>query len=352
MSLQQALSKVLGGSDLTRGEAREAMKDLMSGRAKPTQIAAFLVALRMKGETVEEVTAFAEVMREFAIRVEPEVDRAMMDTCGTGGDRIKTFNVSTCAAFVVAAAGIPVAKHGNRSVTSKAGSADVLEVLGARISLEPAEVKSSIERIGFGFIFAPKFHPAMRYATPVRRELGVRTVFNILGPLTNPAFVKTQLLGVYDAALTEKVAQVLQRLGCERAMVVHGLDGLDEISTLGPTKISELRNGRVESYVVQVEDFGIRRAKPSELLGGNAEENAKILLRILRGQERGARRDIVLLNAGAALKVGGLVKDIKEGLEVASQLIDSGKAYQKLVEFLTETGGDIQQLRKMELAAC
>lgn len=343
---------MLGGSDLTRGEAREAMKDLMSGRAKPTQIAAFLVALRMKGETVEEVTAFAEVMREFAIRVEPEVDRAMMDTCGTGGDRIKTFNVSTCAAFVVAAAGIPVAKHGNRSVTSKAGSADVLEVLGARISLEPAEVKSSIERIGFGFIFAPKFHPAMRYATPVRRELGVRTVFNILGPLTNPAFVKTQLLGVYDAALTEKVAQVLQRLGCERAMVVHGLDGLDEISTLGPTKISELRNGRVESYVVQVEDFGIRRAKPSELLGGNAEENAKILLRILRGQERGARRDIVLLNAGAALKVGGLVKDIKEGLEVASQLIDSGKAYQKLVEFLTETGGDIQQLRKMELAAC
>ncbi|MEM3722961.1 MAG: anthranilate phosphoribosyltransferase [Candidatus Hadarchaeales archaeon] len=344
--LRAMIEKLLLLQDLSREEAEEAMKCIMKGEATEAQMAAFLTALRLKGETVEEITAFAGVMREFATKIYPS-RRPLVDTCGTGGDRIKTFNVSTAAMFVVAGAGIAVAKHGNRSVTSRAGSADVVEALGVRIDLPPAEVERCIDEIGLGFMFAPLFHPAMKQVAKVRREMGIRTVFNILGPLTNPAGATSQLLGVFDGALTEKIAEVLLKLGSERAMVVHGIDGLDEISTLGKTMIAEVKGGKVFSRVIQPEDFGMKRAAPEDLAGMTAEENAKILLRVLKG-EKGPRRDIVVLNAAAAIAVGGLVEDIIEGIPVAEESIDSGEAYRKLRELVEATGGNLETLRKME----
>lgn len=345
--MQVAIGKLIERKELTEAEAGDAMKCIMSGQATQAQIGSFLTALRMKGETIAEISTFARVMREFAVRINPKVDGVLVDTCGTGGDKIKTFNVSTAAMFVAAAAGVTIAKHGNRSVTSKAGSADVIEALGARIDLPPPEVQRMIEMIGIGFMFAPLFHGAMKHAIGPRREMGARTVFNILGPLTNPAGAQAQLMGVYDAALTEKLAHVLGRLGCRRAMVVHGLDGLDEISTIGKTRISELSDGEVKTYLVAPEDFGIKRVRPTDLAGGDADENAMILLKVLAGEE-GPRRDIVLLNAAAAIVVSGKASGLHEGLALAARAIDSGRAYEKVVQFIKATGGNIEKLRLLE----
>ena len=347
-AMKHIISKLVNGKDLTEAEAEAAMKCVMSGEATQAQISSFLTALRMKGETIQEVTAFARVMREFAARITPKVDDILVDTCGTGGDKIKTFNVSTAAMFVAAGAGIRIAKHGNRSVTSKAGSADVVEAMGVQIDLPPEEVQRCIETIGIGFMFAPRFHGAMKYATPVRREMGIRTVFNVLGTLTNPAGAQAQVMGVFDGALTEKLARVLGRLGCKRAMVVHGLDGLDEISTLGETQISELDNGKVRTYKLKPEDLGIERTNIESIAGKDLAENTRMLLRVLRG-ERGPRRDIVLLNAAAAMLVGGKASDLREGLAVAADAIDSGRAYEKVAQLVEATGGDIQKLRDWEV---
>lgn len=345
--VQNAIEKLVQRRDLTDVEAEEAMKCIMSGEATQAQIGSFLTALRMKGETVGEITAFARVMREFAARISPDVDGTLVDTCGTGGDKIKTFNVSTAAMFVAAGTGVPIAKHGNRSVTSKAGSADVIEALGVRIDLPPEEVQRCIEEIGIGFMFAPRFHGAMKHAIGPRREMGIRTVFNILGPLTNPAGVRAQVIGVYDVVLTEKLAHVLKNLGCKRAMVVHGLNGLDEISTLGRTKISELEGRRIKTYEVKPEDFGINRTDAESIAGKDLDENVRILLKVMRG-ERGPRRDIVLLNAAAAITVGGKAKNIREGLKIAADAVDSGRAYEKVVQLVEATGGDVQKLKNWE----
>jgi anthranilate phosphoribosyltransferase len=344
--IRKAIAKLVNFQDLEAEEARKTMREIMSGQATPAQIASFLTALRMKGETVEEIFSLASVMREFCLKVKPKVPGRLVDTCGTGGDRIKTFNISTASMFVAASAGVLIAKHGNRSVTSKVGSADVLEFLGAKIDLSPPEVERCIEEVGIGFMFAPVFHPSMKHALLPRKEIGIRTVFNILGPLTNPAGVKGQVLGVFDAALTEKLCYVLQRLGCERAMVVHGIDGLDEISTLGVTKVSELKNSKVETYELTPEELGITRAKPEDLSGGGVEENAKILVEILKGK-KGPKRDIVLLNAAAAIVVSGICDELKEAIEVAREGIDSGMAYQKLIDFVEATGGDSSIVRKL-----
>ena len=329
--MNRFINKLIDGEDLDSGEAEEAMKLIMSGNATDAQIGSCLTALRLKGETVDEISACAGVMRAFAERIDPKVDGTLVDTCGTGGDKIKTFNISTISAFVIAGAGIPIAKHGNRSVTSKAGSADLLEALGVRMDMAPKEAKKAIEDIGIGFMFAPIFHKAMKYAIGPRKEIGIRTVFNVLGPLTNPANAKAQVLGVYDATLTEKMAGVLANLGTEKALVVHGLGGLDEISTFGETKVSELKDGVVDTYNIKPEDFGIGRATPEELSGGDAKQNADIAAGLLKDKEKGAKRDIVLLNSAAGIYVGGMADSIADGISAAEESIDSGAAYDKLV---------------------
>ena len=329
--ITEALKKVIEFKDLDEKEAEEVMKEIMSGNATPTQIAAILTALRMKGETIEEITAFAKIMREFSLKINPDVPK-LLDTCGTGGDNLNTFNISTATAFVVSVY-VPVAKHGNKAVSSKSGSADVLEALGVNLNVPIERVKESIEKIGIGFLFAPNFHPAMKYATPVRRELGIRTVFNVLGPLTNPANANYQLMGVYDEALTEKLANVLKNLGLKGALVVHG-SGMDEITTIGKTKISELRNGEVKSYYIEPEDFGIKRAKLEDIRGGDAKENAKIIRNIFEGEDVGAKRDIVVLNAAYALYIAEEAKDVEGGIKLAEKSIDSGKALKKLEDLI------------------
>jgi anthranilate phosphoribosyltransferase len=342
--MKQFINTLVEGRDLSRGEAEEAMQTIMSGDATQAQIGAFLTALRMKGETIEEISACAKIMREFAERINPKVSGTLVDTCGTGGDKVKTFNISTISALVVAGAGIPIAKHGNRSVTSKAGSADVLEALGVKIDLAPKDVERCIEKTGIGFMFAPVFHKTMKYAIGPRKEMGIRTVFNVLGPLTNPASAKAQVLGVFDAALTEKMANVLKNLGAEKALVVHGLEGLDEISTMGQTKISELNDSEVRTYKIEPEDFGFKRAQITELSGGDAKYNARIVVDLLKNWEKGAKRDIVVLNAAAGIYVGGKAASIREGIELANESIDSGKAYEKLVALVRESGGDLSKL--------
>ena len=338
--LKEALAAVVDRKDLEPGEARLVMDEIMSGRATPAQIAALLTALRMKGETVDELVAFVEVMLEHAAVISPRVNGILIDTCGTGGDRIKTFNISTVSAFVAAGAGALVAKHGNRAVSSRAGSADVLEALGVPLMLTPEQVCAAIEEVGIGFMFAPVFHPAMKFALQPRRELGFRTIFNLLGPLANPARVKAQVIGVYDAQLVEKVAEVLRGLGVKRALVVHGLDGLDELSTIGETQVAELERGEIRTYRLVPEELGLTCARISELAGGDAATNARIAVQLLRGR-KGPQRDAVLVNAAAALLVSGLVKDLPSGLELASWSIDSGSAYRKLEELLHVTGGAV-----------
>jgi anthranilate phosphoribosyltransferase len=304
------------------------MTIIMEGDATQAQIASLLTALRMKGETVEEIAGFARIMREKAIRIHPHCP-TLVDTCGTGGDRLKTFNISTAAAFVVAGAGVPVAKHGNRSVTSKSGSADVLEELGVNLAVPPAFVQSCGERIGVGFLFAQHFHPAMKYAGPVRREIGIRTVFNVLGPLTNPAGASCQLMGVYDPDLTELLARVLGLLGSRRAFVVHGMLGLDEWSTAGVTRVSELQNGEVTTRLYTATDLGLPEATPEDLAGGFPVENAQLIYRLFRG-EGGPKRDIILVNAAAALVAAGAARDMQDGLQQAAVSLDSGAAMAKL----------------------
>jgi anthranilate phosphoribosyltransferase len=328
------IGKLVERKNLTREEAADAMHCIMSGTATQSQIGGFLAAMHMKGVTVPEVTAFARTMREFAVRIEPKVSRPLVDMCGTGGDSIKTFNISTVASFVVSAAGIPVAKHGNRSVTSKSGSADVLEALGARIDLKPAAVRSMIEDVGYGFMFAPAFHGAMKYALGPRKEIGIRTIFNLLGPLTNPASAKAQVMGIYDEALVSPIAHVLANLGVEKALVVHGAGGLDEVSTFGPTFVGEVIDGRVNIYTLTPKALGIEKAIVADLSGGDAEVNAGIAIKILNNEMKGPRRDIVLINAACGIYVGGGASSIKEAIVIATECIDSGMAYDKLAQYL------------------
>ena len=308
------------------------MQEIMLGEATPSQISAFLTALRMKGETAEEIAGCARAMRAHATKVVTR-QNPLIDTCGTGGDGVSTFNVSTVVAFVIAGAGVAVAKHGNRSVSSRCGSADVLETLGVRIELGPEEIGTCLDEIGIGFLFAPRLHPAMKYALTPRREIGIRTIFNVLGPLTNPASASIQLLGVYDPRLTETIAQVLSLLGTHRALVVHGADGLDELSTTGVNKVAQLHNGEITTYYLDPKELGLPSAKLAQLKGGLPEENARIMRALLQG-EKGAKRDIVLLNAVAGLLVAEKAADFKEGLSLAAESIDSGRALNKLEQLI------------------
>lgn len=335
--LREAIALLVEGKDLTQEQARQAMEHIMRGEATAAQIGAFITALRLKGETIDEITGCAEAMRAHADRIEPAVS-TLVDTCGTGGDGAGTFNISTTAAFVVAGAGVPVAKHGNRSVSSKCGSADVLEALGVQVDLPPAAVRACIEEVGIGFLFAPRFHASMKHAAGPRRELGIRTIFNLLGPLTNPASAKAQVVGVYDRSLTEPLAHVLSRLGVGHAFVVHGLDPMDEISIAGETQVSHLRDGRVETYLLHPEQVGLRTAPRASMRGGDAQENAHIVREILGGA-KGPRRDVVLLNAGAALVCGGAAADLAEGVRLAAESIDSGAALAKLEALIAFTRG-------------
>ncbi len=327
-----AIESVIAGRDLAREVAEAAMEEILTGRASDAQIAGLLTALRMKGETVDELVGFARAMRRHASVIFPNgapTAMKLVDTCGTGGDASGTFNVSTAAAFVVAGAGVPVAKHGNRSISSRCGSADVLEALGVRLDLPAERVRAAIEEVSIGFLFAPAVHTAMKHAMRARRELRLRTVFNLLGPLTNPAGAKAQVVGVFQQGYTELLAQALAELGVERAFVVHGVDGLDEISLSGETQVAELRDGSVRSYTVVPEDFGLRRAPLEAVAGGDAEQNARIIRRVLRG-ELGPPREIVVANAAAALVAAGRARDWLEGVRLAEQSIDSGAAHSRL----------------------
>jgi anthranilate phosphoribosyltransferase len=333
--IQELMARVLDGHDLTREEARDAMREIMQGDATQAQIAGFLVALRAKGETADEIAGCAEAMREHALPVHPTRDD-LVDTAGTGGDGANTFNISTAAALVAAAAGAGVAKHGNRAASSQTGSADVLEALGFDLELEPAKIAQSIDELGFGFMFAQAHHPAMKHAGPVRRELGTRTVFNVLGPLTNPARARAQVLGVYSADLVRPVAEALAQLGSRRAFVVHGAGGIDELSPLGPSQVSEVVDGGVRDRVIDPEELGVERCDLDALRGGNAEENAAAIRRIFAG-ERGGPRSAVLLNAAGAIAAGGHAADLKEGLQLATETVDSGAAAQRLQELVEFT---------------
>jgi anthranilate phosphoribosyltransferase len=322
------IGKLVEQQSLTEEEAAQAMRQIMEGDATPAQIAAFLIALRMKGESIDEITGCARVMREKVIRIRASYPN-VIDTCGTGGDGSQTFNISTTAAFVVAGAGVPVAKHGNRAMSSRCGSADLLQALGVAIELSPEAAEACLAEVGITFLFAPMFHSAMRHAIGPRREIGVRTIFNILGPLTNPAGAKQQIVGVSRKELAEPMARVLRNLGSTRAFVVHGADGLDEITTMGETHVTALDAGKILSYSIRPEQFGIRRAPPGALAGGEARQNAAITMGILEGKH-GPHRDVVLLNAAAALVVAGAAPDMRRGLELAAQAIDSGAALVKL----------------------
>jgi anthranilate phosphoribosyltransferase len=332
MNMSGLLEKLMRRETLSVDEAGEAMAAIMSGSATPAQVGALLVGLTMKGERPGEIVGLARTMRANAVPLAKSYTD-VFDTCGTGGDRSGTFNISSTAALVAAAAGLRVAKHGNRSVSSQCGSADVYEALGVHVAAEPAIVERSLEQVGIAFFFAPTFHPSMRHAAPVRRELGVRTAFNLLGPLTNPAGTRRQLVGVPHAELTELLARSLLMLGSDRAWVVHGADGIDEMSTTGHTKVSECRDGAVSTFYVHPSDFGIQKAEPRALRGGDAAANAAIVRAVIAG-EKGARRDVVLLNAGASLFVGGKAASVREGIAMAAEAIDSGAAGAKLNEMI------------------
>ena len=326
--IREAIDKLVQFIGLTKDEASLVMNEIMEGNATPAQIAGFLAALRMKGETAIEIAGMAEVMRSKALQV--SIDGLLVDTCGTGGDGLGTFNISTTTAFVVAGAGVKVAKHGNRAASSRCGSADVLEKLGVKISLSPQGVEICINTAGIGFMFAPAFHPAMKYAAGPRKELGIRTVFNILGPLTNPARALHQVIGVADKSICEKMANVLDIMGAKHALIVHGRDeGLDELSLSGPTDIWEVKNGKIKTYSITPSQVGLQNVEQNSLLGSSVEVNASILKEILNGG-KGPTRDVVLLNASAALLSADLVKDLRAGIEMAARSIDSGAANNKL----------------------
>ena len=326
--IRETIQKVVDGHDLTERETVDTMNEIMSGEATPAQVASFITALRIKGETIEEITGAARVMREKSTKIHTKHPFAV-DTCGTGGDGLHSFNISTTAAFVVAGTEIPVAKHGNRAASSQSGSADVLKALGVNIEIGPEQVGACIDDVGIGFLFAVTLHGAMKYAIGPRREIGIRTIFNALGPLTNPAGAQAQVLGVYAPTLTDPLANVLKNLDSQRAFVVHGGDGLDEITTTTTTQVSELVDGEVNTYTLDPRGLGIPAAQPSDLKGGTPEENAEMTLNVLRGA-KGAKRDIVLLNAAAAIVAGGKAADIAAGLAAAAESIDSGRALEKL----------------------
>jgi anthranilate phosphoribosyltransferase len=333
MNYAQQLNHLIERQDLPFGEMSELMHQIMGGHYTTAQIAAVLVALRMKGETVDEIAAAAEVMRELSSKVEVRHSDHLIDTCGTGGDGAQTFNISTAAALVAAAAGAHVAKHGGRSVSSTCGSADVLEKLGVNVNLTPEKVAHSVDSIGVGFMFAPNHHSAMKHAAPVRKELGVRTLFNMLGPLTNPASAQNQVVGVFRRDLAVKLAEVLRKLGGARVMVVHGSDGMDEISISAPTFVAELENGKITEYTVQPEQFGLRPAPLNAIQVGNADEAKGMLLDVLDNKP-GAARDIVLLNAGAAIYIAGLTTTLKGGVKKAEEVIADGAARAKLAQLV------------------
>lgn len=333
--IQEAIHKVINNVDLSYAEAEEVMKEIMSGTASQIQMATYLTALRMKGETITEITASAQAMRSLGTHLEPDFE--VLEIVGTGGDEVGTFNISTTSAFVIAAAGIPVAKHGNRSVSSKSGAADVLENLGVNLLLPVEENKKVLEKTKMAFLFAQMYHSSMKNVGPVRKGMKERTVFNILGPLTNPANATRQLLGVYDRNLVEKLAQVLSNLGVKRGLSVCGSDGLDEITLTGPTHCCEIREGKLESFDITPEQFGLKCCKLEDLVGGTPEENAQITRDILSGRETGAKRDVVLLNAGLAIYIGKDGVTMEECVKEAAKIIDSGKAYEKLQEFVEAT---------------
>lgn len=333
MNPAEAIEQLLAGKPLSRDQARAVMDQVMAGEATPVQIAGVLIALRAKGETVDEMAGFVDSMRAHATPL--QVPEGTIDTCGTGGDRAGTFNISTAAALVAAGAGIPVAKHGNRAASSRCGSADVLEALGVDITLGPDRVRQCIDAAGVGFCFAPTFHPAMRHAGPARRELGVRTVFNVLGPLANPGRVRRQALGVGARALAPLMIEVLKELGHERALVFYGEDGIDELTTTGPSRVFELKNGNVSEYELEPQELGLGRARPDDLRGGTPPENADILRKVLEG-ESGPRRDVVLLNTAAAILAAGRAPDWRQALTVAGESLDSGRARRSLAR-LVET---------------
>lgn len=331
--LKRFIAKVIEGQNLTEDEAYQAMGNIMEGGATNAQIASLLTGMRIKGETIEEITGFARAMREKAICIKAKDGEFVVDTCGTGGDGRSTFNISTAVALVAAGAGLTVAKHGNRSVSSRCGSADVLEALGVNIHLPPERVRVCLQEVGFAFLFAPLFHPAMKYAMAPRKEMGVRTVFNLLGPLTNPAGANIQLLGVYREDLTRPVTEVLRRLGSKAAFVVYGQDHFDEISITGGTTVCQLKDGIVLSYQIEPEEVGLKRASLEEIQGGRPERNAEILLRVLQG-ELGPPRDVVLLNAAAIFMAAKRASDFRDGIEMARKSIDSGRAMKKLEELI------------------
>ena len=337
--IQDALGRLLDGHDLDRDEARRVMGSIMEGGATPAQIGGFLVALRLKGETADEIAGCAEAMREHVLPVRPRRSD-LVDTAGTGGDGARTFNISTAAALVAAAAGAGVAKHGNRAVSSSSGSADVLEALGFSLELPPERIERSIDELGFGFLFAPTHHPAMRHAAPVRRELAARTVFNVLGPLTNPAGARAAVVGVYAPELVPTIADVLLRLGATRAFVVHGARGIDELSPAGPNLVCEVVDGEVRRRVIDPLELGVQRSAPEELRGGNPEKNAKTIREIFAGAN-GGRRDAVLLNAAGAIAAGGLAKDLRDGLGLAREALDSGLAGARLEELIAFSRAEV-----------
>ena len=333
MAFKDVLSQLLERQDLTQSAMLEVMRQVMGGELTPAQISALLIALRAKGETVDEIAAAALVMRELSTKVDIQETSHLIDTCGTGGDGIQTFNVSTVCAFVAAAAGAKVAKHGGRSVSSTCGSADVLETLGVNVNQTPAQVADCVNEIGIGFMFAPNHHSAMKYAAPVRRELGVRTLFNLLGPMTNPATARRQVMGVFDKRLTGKLARVLQQLGSEHVLVVHGADGMDEISFTGDTFVAELKNSQVTEYVLNPRQLGLGIHRLKDIQIQNAEESKAMILDVLHGT-KGAARDIVLMNAGAAIYVAGIASSLQAGIEKAAEVIDNGAALEKLNQLI------------------
>ncbi|WP_343208248.1 anthranilate phosphoribosyltransferase [Anaerolentibacter hominis] len=333
--IQQAIYEVVNGHDLDFDTMKTVMGEMMDGTATQAQMGGLLTAMRLKGETVDEITACAAVMREKGIKINPV--REVIDIVGTGGDEVGTFNISTTTAFIVAAGGVQVAKHGNRSVSSKSGAADVLEKLGIRIDLTPEQCEKVLDETGMCFMFAQLYHSSMKYAAPVRRELGARTIFNILGPLSNPAGATMQLMGVYDRKLIEPLAQVLSNLGVVRGLAVCGGDGLDEITLTGESHLCEIRYGKLNSYDITPEQFGLKRCELSDLIGGTAHENAQITLEILKGKERGPKRDVVVLNAAMGLYLGIDNCTVEDCVKMAQELIDSGAAYKKYLEFKEAT---------------
>ncbi|HAU32116.1 MAG TPA: anthranilate phosphoribosyltransferase [Desulfotomaculum sp.] len=340
--IKEAIELLTAGKNLTESQSENIMEAIMEGQATPAQIAALLVSLRFKGETVEEITGFVKVMRKKATRINTKYP-VVVDTCGTGGDGANTFNISTTAAFVIAGAGAPVAKHGNRSVSSRCGSADLLEALNVRIDLEPGQVESCLEETGIAFLFAPLLHSAMKHVAVPRREIGIRTVFNVLGPMTNPAGAKAQVMGVYDRELTTKLGGVLARLGTEHSFIICGDQGIDEISLSGPAYVCEIKNGKISEYTVDPEKYGLPRSPAEELFGGSPSENAAHTLSILNG-EPGPRRNSVLINAAFGIVASGLAEDLSKGLDLAAESISSGAALEKLQRLIRFTNSVKEQV--------